>query len=176
MGAYDLVLGMDWLKQFRPMVCDWLEKWIEFKHHGMMVRLQGMDTQQPQILQEVTVEQVNKWEKGNDLWAAVLLEPSPQPSSMTDQYLLNGIPTTIKDLIAEFGNIFQTPSTLPPSRLYDHSISLLPNDVPVNRRPYRYSHEQKTKIERQVAAMLQSGIIVPSLSPFASLVLLVKKR
>jgi hypothetical protein len=30
MGAYDLVLGMDWLELYRPMVCDWLEKWIEF--------------------------------------------------------------------------------------------------------------------------------------------------
>jgi hypothetical protein len=26
--AYDLVIGMDWLEQFRPMMCDWLEKWI----------------------------------------------------------------------------------------------------------------------------------------------------
>jgi hypothetical protein len=24
-GAYDLVLGMDWLEKFRPMICDWLE-------------------------------------------------------------------------------------------------------------------------------------------------------
>jgi hypothetical protein len=94
---------------------------------------------------------------------------------MTDQYLLNGIPTQIKDLIADFGNIFQTPSSLPPSRLYDNAISLLPNSAPINTRPYMYSPEQKTKIERQVAAMLQSGIIVPSLSPFASPVLSVKK-
>jgi hypothetical protein len=26
MGSYDLVLGMDWLELYRPMVCDWLEK------------------------------------------------------------------------------------------------------------------------------------------------------
>jgi hypothetical protein len=52
---------------------------------------------------------------------------------------------------------------------------LLPNSAPINTRPYRYSPEQKTKIERQVAAMLQSGIIVPNLSLFASPVLLVKK-
>jgi hypothetical protein len=50
MGAFDLVLGMEWVEQFQPMVCDWLKKWTEFKHHGTIVRLQGMDTQQPQIL------------------------------------------------------------------------------------------------------------------------------
>jgi hypothetical protein len=32
MGAYDLVLGTDRLEKFRPMTCDWLERWIEFEH------------------------------------------------------------------------------------------------------------------------------------------------
>jgi hypothetical protein len=39
-----------------------------------------------------------------------------------------------------------------------------------------YSPEQKDEIERQVTSMLQAGTIIPSLSPFASLVLLVKKK
>lgn len=39
LAAYDLILGMDWLEQFSPMTCDWLAKWIEFKHNGQMVRL-----------------------------------------------------------------------------------------------------------------------------------------
>jgi hypothetical protein len=65
---------------------------------------------------------------------------------------------------------------LPPSRLYDHAIPLLPNVPPVNSRPYRYSPEQKDKSERQVDAMLQFGLIVPNLSPFASHVLLVRKK
>jgi hypothetical protein len=46
----------------------------------------------------------------------------------------------------------------------------------VNSRPYRYSPQQKDEVERQVATMLKSGIVVPSLSPFASPVLLVKKK
>jgi hypothetical protein len=41
-GAYDLVLDMDWLEQFRPMMCDWLEKWIQFQYKGSIVRLQGI--------------------------------------------------------------------------------------------------------------------------------------
>jgi hypothetical protein len=39
MGAYDLVLGMDWLERFRPMTCDWLQKWIEFEYKNKMIRL-----------------------------------------------------------------------------------------------------------------------------------------
>jgi hypothetical protein len=62
------------------------------------------------------MEQVLKWNNGNDLWAAVLLEPSSKSSVLTDEYLLKGIPTPIKDLIVEYDAIFQTPSDLPPSR------------------------------------------------------------
>jgi hypothetical protein len=65
---------------------------------------------------------------------------------------------------------------LPPNKTYDHSISLLPDVIPINRRPYRYSHQQKDEIERQLANMLQAGLIVPSIIPFASPVLLVRKK
>jgi hypothetical protein len=46
-GAYDLVLGMDWLERFRPMMCDWLEKWIEFQYNGKLIRLQGIKPSSP---------------------------------------------------------------------------------------------------------------------------------
>jgi hypothetical protein len=109
------------------------------------------------------------------LWAAVI-EPASKSSSLEEQFLLNGVLAQIKDLIHEYDSIFQVPHSLPPFRIYDHSINLLPNSALLNYRPYRYSPEQKTKIERQVDDMLRSGIIIPSHSPFASLVLLVKKK
>ncbi|KAK1669331.1 hypothetical protein QYE76_057490 [Lolium multiflorum] len=48
--------------------------------------------------------------------------------------------------------------------------------LPFNARPYRYSPAHKDEIERQVVVMLAAGIIVPSMSPFASHVLLVQKK
>jgi hypothetical protein len=74
---------------------------------------------QQQELQEVSAEQVLKWNKGNDLWATVLVEPASKPSSLEEQYLLNGVSSQIKDLIHEYDSIFQVPHSLPPSRIYD---------------------------------------------------------
>jgi hypothetical protein len=42
LAVYDLILGMDWLEQPRPMTCDWLLKWNEFDYQGFRVRLQGI--------------------------------------------------------------------------------------------------------------------------------------
>jgi hypothetical protein len=33
--AFDLILGMNWLELHSPMVCDWLQKRIQFDHHGI---------------------------------------------------------------------------------------------------------------------------------------------
>ena len=86
------------------------------------------------------------------------------------------VPEQLQRLLVEFEDIFVVPTGLPPSRDYDHHISLVPGHIPVNSRPYRYSPLHKTEIEKQVSELLTSGLIVPSMSPFASPVLLVQKK
>jgi hypothetical protein len=81
------------------MLCDWLEKWIEFPFNNSVVRLQGIQSSQTAELQEIAAEQLLKWDKSNDLWAIVLLELSSNSSSLSESYLINGIPMQIKELI-----------------------------------------------------------------------------
>lgn len=68
------------------------------------------------------------------------------------------------------------PKGLPPVRAVDHRIPLEPNAKPVDIRPYKYSHFQKTEMKRLLMEMLASGVIRDSNSPYSSPVLLVKKK
>lgn len=82
----------------------------------------------------------------------------------------------LQQLLEEFQDVFQTPHSLPPARFYDHHIPLLPGAPPVNSKPYKYSPQHKSEIEKQVQELLQAGLIERSCSPFASPVLLVLKK
>ncbi len=86
------------------------------------------------------------------------------------------IPHKIQEILEQYASVFQEPKTLPPKRSQDHRIPLYPSATPVNIRPYRHSHEQKREVEKQVAEMLQSALIQKSHSPYASHVLLIKKK
>jgi hypothetical protein len=167
---------MDWLENYNTMQCDWLQKKISFIHNGQMVTLQGVVPQPEEHVKEISAEQLLKLQKGNDLWALVILSQPADNSIHQEQYSSIELPSQIKEIIHEFQELFKTPDELPPNRTYDRAISLLPDVVPINCRPYRYSPQQKDEIERQVANMLQAGLIAPSISPFASPILLVKKK
>jgi hypothetical protein len=82
----------------------------------------------------------------------------------------------LQQVLNAYEDVFSDPNTLPPRRQLDHAITLEHGATPTNNRPYRYSPLQKDEIERQVQEMLAAGIITQSMSPFASPVLLVKKK
>jgi hypothetical protein len=112
--------------------------------------------------------------QGNDIWAYVVVD---QPA-LDFQHSKDATepPEDVKDLLLQYADIFQDPKNLPPHRAYDHAVPLFPGSLPVNARPYHYSPQHKTEIENQVKKLLEAGLITHSHSPFASPVLLVKKK
>ncbi|KAJ3685492.1 hypothetical protein LUZ61_014656 [Rhynchospora tenuis] len=72
--------------------------------------------------------------------------------------------------------VFLEPKSLPPYRSVDHKVVLLPGSKPISQRPYRFFHYQKVEITKIIGELLKDGFIKPSSSPFASPVLLVKKK
>lgn len=118
LGAYDAILGYDWLKQHSPMHCDWEEKVISFSIDGEEVKLKGTGGQCGRVV-EVSTMQVDKWLKGNDVWALALLEVTPKSEEPT-------VGVELQNLLDEFKEMFAIPATLPPARPFDHHIPLIP--------------------------------------------------
>lgn len=73
LGGHDIILGMDWLEQWGVMKCHWADKWIQFQYKGRPIKLHGVLPVKQDHLEEVSAEQLLKWEKGNDVWAIALL-------------------------------------------------------------------------------------------------------
>ncbi|KAA3461259.1 reverse transcriptase [Gossypium australe] len=69
-----------------------------------------------------------------------------------------------QQLLSKFEDVFQVPKELPPHRLHDHIIPLV-DEAKV-----------KAEIERLIGEMLQASIIKYSTSPFASPLVMVKKK
>jgi len=58
-------------------------------------------------------------------------------------------------LLDSFADLLEPPTSLPPSRSFDHHVHLLPGTVPVAVRPYRYPQLLKDEIERQCTDILR---------------------
>ncbi|GJS60183.1 putative mitochondrial protein [Tanacetum coccineum] len=78
--------------------------------------------------------------------------------------------------VNNFSNVFEVPHELPPKRGHDHRILLIEGTPPVNIKPYRHAPIQKDAIKAMVKELLDSGVVRPSQSPFASPIVMVKKK
>ncbi|KAL0302398.1 UNVERIFIED_CONTAM: Retrovirus-related Pol polyprotein from transposon [Sesamum calycinum] len=64
---------------------------------------------------------------------------------------------------------------LPPKRVVDHEIELVPGMKPLARAPYRMSQPELVELRKQLKEMLESGIIKPAKSLYGAPVLFQKK-
>ena len=64
------------------MTCHWQDKWIRFQKQGKGVTLQGLTSKAEQQLQEISVEQVEKSVKGNDIWATAVVSFATETTSV----------------------------------------------------------------------------------------------
>jgi len=152
-GGADLVLGIRWLASLNTVQANWSEMFMIFFINGKKYKLQGVKSNHTSNAALHYLQQISSEEMETNY-------PSGE----------------IQKLLSEFKGIFAEPCTLPPFRKYFHRIPLYPESKPPNIRPYRYPFSQKSEIEQQIEELLKSGFIRPSSSPFASPVLLVKKK
>jgi len=98
------------------------------------------------------------------------------PLDLSDSMLTEGEQAQLRSLVAEYRDIFAlSPDELGRTGLVQHHIDT-GDSPPIRQRPYRVSEHQRGIIEEHVTDMLNRGIIQPSVSPWASPVVLVKKK
>ena len=104
-------------------------------------------------VREILVLQIEKSIKGNDIWVLASLEPAFDTTVMT--------PSDIQVLVAEYQDIFAIPTSLPPSRAFDHRIPLILVLYQLILGPIVVLLSTKTEIENQVTTLLAAGLIMP---------------
>jgi hypothetical protein len=166
LGVFDAILGYDWLRKHSPMQCDWERKMLQVVDEGVEVSLWGYGVEKQNVVQDVSMLQVNKWLCSNDIWAFCIARICAGKEEGNKE-------GEIQQLLQEIKTYLLCQNT--PPRPYDHHIPLVPRSMPTNVKPYRYSPFHKDEIERQVVSLLEARLIVLSVSHFASPVLLVKK-
>lgn len=83
----------------------------------------------------------------------------------------------IYTLVQSFPEVFSESKELPSLRKnHNHKIQLVEGAYPKNQRPYRCAIHQKNKIDKMVEELLAKGTIQDRSSPYASPVVLVKKK
>ncbi|KAJ4753988.1 polyprotein [Rhynchospora pubera] len=168
--GYDVILGLDWLTELGPMMVDWGQGCIQFKRNNKDVKLQVCDEVAEIRLYEGQVNPAEEIKKGSEVLVAHLFKLEEGNST---QLLSN---PKFDEILAKFSEVFQEPSALPPIRAVDHQIPLMPDAQPMSQRPYIYSYFQKLEIEKIIEGLLTNKFIQPCSSPFASPILLVKKK
>lgn len=172
---------MAWLCTLGPIQADFSIPSVTFSHPDTSMTLRGDPTSQPI---HTTFHQLKQLIHTNFISSLHLMILQPTNSTTnTKQHnplVLGDLPFDINpqlsDLLHKYPTIFHSQSGIPPTRPHDHNISLLPNTPPVNLKPCCYLHSQKEAMTFIIEDMLRHGTIIPSNSPFSSLVLLVKKN
>lgn len=165
------VLGVQWLKTLGDCMFNFNTLTLSFSVGKDKIMLKGTsDGHQNSVAMITAVSLQEAWRKEQLSLLAYVCAIQGQELNNPQH------PPQIQQVLHTFEDVFNEPKTLPPQRDFDHKIPVKVGSEPFTIRPYRYPHIQKTEIKKIVKEMLEAGIIQPSQSPFASPVLLVKKK
>ncbi|KAJ9522138.1 hypothetical protein QJQ45_005140 [Haematococcus lacustris] len=163
---FDIILGKPWLAEINPRI-DWKANIMRFRHAGRQ------HTLRPPVKQPGTTNT-----SGSPLLInkcpAFLVSITPADSNAeTCHQVLDCSP-----IVQEYADVFPSdlPHGLPPERSVDHRIELQQAKPPPARPIYNVSSGELAELKQQIGELLDKGFIRPSTSPYASGVLLVRKK
>ena len=195
LAPYELILGIGWLRQH--------DAHIGFAERSFQVRVDGAGKQHcirplarcnddgseaaeaaPLQLKTIAQKRVCKLLRKREVAElyAVLIRPAEEPGGTAEApnvVPLGGDNPRVRALLDEFKDtVFGEPKPgVPRKRGVEHAIQLLPGTQPPPARPLRHQSEKDAAVMKEyVEAGLKSGILQPSVSPYGSMALIVKKK
>jgi hypothetical protein len=166
-----VVLGVQWLYSLGDIHMNYQDMRMEFRDKsGQRVILRGMSTGAPRIVSNQCMEAL--FRHGDMACATECLITMEKPSQDHQHYHAD-----IQALLGKHDRVFgPLPAGRPPDRGFEHVIELEEGSKPMITTPYRHPKKFKDEIEKAIKELLEMGHIRPSSSPFASSVVLVKKK
>lgn len=193
LGDFDMVLGKPWLRRINPDI-DWVTNTIRFKFNGHRILLASKDSTLTPVMSSLICNMAQfrkatsstskpkdkpllllhiRQTDGDNIDLAVT---SPNPTSVelpTDwQAQLSSITSQYKDVLPEGDQL----PNYPPARSIEHEIPIIPGSSIPNRPTYRMSPSELDDLKKEIASLLERGLIRPSTSPYGAPVILVPKK
>ncbi|MCH92590.1 gypsy/Ty-3 retroelement polyprotein, partial [Trifolium medium] len=151
-------IWIQWLKSLGPIIWDFDKLQMEFTTDNRKFVLRGAKTQNLKLINNKSFAQAVQ--KGAEL-SFLSVTNRDDPFIIPTCHALQAsdssvaLPKAFEQLLVQYGDIFEEPTALPPSRPgFDHKIPLKEGVQPFNLRPYRFSLVQKDVIDKLVQDML----------------------
>ncbi|XP_019056849.1 PREDICTED: uncharacterized protein LOC104803430 [Tarenaya hassleriana] len=155
--GYDLILEMDWLSKHQAQIdCRQQTIWFTEESGGF----EFVGNRSRRVYPIISALKANRMiEKENEAFLVVITATEESEAKLED--------TTV---VREFPDVFpdELPG-LPPEREVDFSIEVVPGTEPISKTPYRMA-------PTEMAELMETGFIRPSVSPWGAPVLFVKKK
>ena len=140
------------------------------------------DTKKRQLiamfLSPLQMKKANR-ENGSHAWA-VDLKDLDNSQTTHEEVVKSCIDQKLEELLSKFKDVVPTDPDfippLPPERSLDHAVEVIPGSAPPNKRVYSMNPAELDELKKQLKQLLEHGLIRPSVSPYGSPIIFVKKK
>ena len=164
-SGFDVILGMDCLSAYRAKVDCYRKEAVLSAEDGSQFTFIGQRQAVAScIISAVKAERLLR--QGCEAFLASVVASSEQTAELGDIPIVRDFPDVfLEDLLG-----------LPPERVVEFTIDLVPDSRPISIPPYRLDPLELKELYTQLQELAEKGFIRPSSSPWGAPVLFVKKK
>jgi hypothetical protein len=163
LGAFDVILGMDWLTQYRVVIsCFWKTVLLQAPSGREVVFLGSSPKFTLSLLSQLLPDRRSR---KSGIFFSMVVESE--------------VALLVQDIrvVCDYADVFlaELPG-IPPERDVAFEIKLIPSTQPIHKAMYWMAPKEKVELKRQLDDLRAKSFIRPSRSPWASPVLFVEKK